>query len=258
MKTRVITALVLIAIVVPTVILGGYYFNALIGIVTALAGYELLKILIRPKVNIAFYIIVEIFLIYSIFFDQNQLFINSYHLFIFLAVLLASMIIDEYFTLERACYTFTIGALIACGMHALLVIRNSYGLEYLLLLAIVTYGCDTGAYFTGYLIGKHKLIPRLSPNKTIEGSIGGIILGSIAGLFFAYFTNILDKNFIIVVTIFILTITGQFGDLVFSAIKRVYGVKDYSNLLPGHGGILDRIDSLVFNSLVMAFFLIMV
>ena len=130
----------------------------------------------------------------------------------------------------------------------MLVMRLSYGWEYLLLLAIATFGSDTGAYFTGMAIGKHKSIPRLSPKKTIEGSIGGIILGSVLGLIFAYFTGILAKHWIIVPAVIVMTLTGQIGDLIFSAIKRYFEVKDYSKLLPGHGGILDRFDSVIFTA----------
>ncbi len=114
------------------------------------------------------------------------------------------------------------------------------------------------AYFTGVLFGKHKLIPRLSPKKTIEGSIGGIVLGTLLSVGYASYLGYLDSNMILIPAFFVLTITGQIGDLVFSAVKRHFGVKDYSNLLPGHGGILDRIDSIVFNAVVFSFFLVMV
>ena len=127
-----------------------------------------------------------------------------------------------------------------------------------MLLALATYGSDTGAYFTGVTIGKHKLIPRLSPKKTIEGSIGGILLGTILSVAYASYLGIIETNRVLIVACFVLTITGQVGDLVFSAIKRHFGVKDYSNLLPGHGGVLDRIDSILFNALVLSFFLVMV
>ena len=78
------------------------------------------------------------------------------------------------------------------------------------------------------------MIPRLSPKKTIEGSIGGIVLGSVLGLVFAYFAGILAHHWIIVPAIIVMTMTSQIGDLIFSAIKRYFEVKDYSKLLPGH------------------------
>ena len=126
--------------------------------------------------------------------------------------------------------------------------------QYLWTIVFATYGSDTGAYFAGMAFGKHKLIPRLSPKKTIEGSIGGIVLGSVLGLVFAYFAGILAHHWIIVPAIIVMTMTSQIGDLIFSAIKRYFEVKDYSKLLPGHGGILDRIDSLTFNVLILVSF----
>ena len=96
------------------------------------------------------------------------------------------------------------------------------------------------------MLGKHKLSPSISPNKTVEGSIIGSIMGTILGSLFLYFvigsTNILE----IILLSFILTLVSQLGDLFFSSIKRTYKVKDFSNLIPGHGGVLDRLDSVLF------------
>ncbi|WP_434784694.1 phosphatidate cytidylyltransferase, partial [Thomasclavelia cocleata] len=110
----------------------------------------------------------------------------------------------------------------------------------------------------GVFLGKHKLIPRLSPKKTIEGSIGGIVLGTILAISYAGYLGLIETNPVLIIACFVLTFTSQIGDLVFSAVKRHFGVKDYSSLLPGHGGILDRIDSILFNAIVFSFFLVMV
>ena len=115
---------------------------------------------------------------------------------------------------------------------------------YLLLITIMT---DTFALFTGMLIGKHKLCEKISPKKTIEGSIGGSLVGTIVPVLFYIF--IIDANANIFLLIFItlcLSIIGQIGDLFFSSIKRHYGMKDFSKLIPGHGGVLDRLDSFIF------------
>ena len=115
---------------------------------------------------------------------------------------------------------------------------------------------DSFALFTGMLIGKHKLAPEISPKKTIEGAIGGSLMGTIIAT--AFYVTVINSNvplvFVILITL-ALTAVGQVGDLAFSAIKRYYGQKDFSDLIPGHGGILDRFDSLVF--VVLAFILVL-
>ena len=115
-------------------------------------------------------------------------------------------------------------------------------LIYLLLITILT---DTFALFGGKLFGKHKLIEKVSPKKTIEGSIIGSTFGTIIPSI--YYIYMVDPGANILTVIFmtlILSIIGQLGDLVFSSIKRYFNIKDFSNIMPGHGGILDRIDSI--------------
>ena len=105
---------------------------------------------------------------------------------------------------------------------------------------------DTFALFVGSKIGRHKLCPSVSPNKTVEGSIVGTIMGTTLATVF-YCLLIGNRSILLVIGLtLILSIFGQFGDLFFSSIKRNYKVKDFSNLIPGHGGILDRLDSLLF------------
>ncbi len=110
-------------------------------------------------------------------------------------------------------------------------------------------GCDTFAFFGGMLFGKHKLAPAVSPNKTIEGSITGTVVTTAicAGLWFLFKDYIGYELWAVVVTVAVCTIVGQVGDLCASFIKREAGIKDFGNLIPGHGGALDRIDSLMFS-----------
>ena len=258
MIQRIITAICLLIVALPCVILGGYFFKGLVGVVLALSVYEMLHICTRPKIKLYIYPLVFLFFSYGFLFDQNDLFLASYGILLYLVVLFAATIFDETLTIERTSYIFTMGVLICAGLHALMSLRDVYGFQYLLLLALATYGSDTGAYFAGVFFGKHKLIPRLSPKKTVEGSIGGVFLGTLLAVSFAGYFGLLKTNSILIVACFVLTLTSQIGDLVFSAVKRHFGVKDYSNLLPGHGGILDRIDSILFNALVLSFFLVMV
>ena len=119
---------------------------------------------------------------------------------------------------------------------------------YIFVIAFIT---DTYAYISGMLIGKHKLTP-ISPKKTIEGSVTGLIVAAIIGTFFyLMFINKEASVPVLIAIVAVLSIAGQLGDLFFSLIKRENDIKDYSNLIPGHGGILDRFDSVIFVSLGM-------
>jgi phosphatidate cytidylyltransferase len=102
-------------------------------------------------------------------------------------------------------------------------------------------------------MGRHKLAPTLSPKKTVEGSIGGTVAATFLGAAYGFILhnlNLLDFGYILIfaVTAFVCSIAGQIGDLVASAIKRGRGLKDYGNLMPGHGGVLDRFDSIIFTA----------
>ncbi|MDQ3089470.1 MAG: phosphatidate cytidylyltransferase [Acidobacteriota bacterium] len=119
---------------------------------------------------------------------------------------------------------------------------------------LITFGADTGAYYIGKNFGKRKLIPKVSPNKTWEGAIGGLVLSvAFAAMATATFFPELPYKFSIPLAI-IMTVVGIFGDLVESAMKRGADVKDAANILPGHGGLLDRLDSLLFNAPILYYF----
>ena len=119
----------------------------------------------------------------------------------------------------------------------------SKGHIYVWLIFIIAFITDIFAYFAGYLFGKHKLIPKVSPKKTIEGSIGGILGSTLVCLGFGYYFN-LNLTMIILLGFFG-SIIAQMGDLFASSIKRYVGIKDYGKLIPGHGGVLDRFDSVI-------------
>lgn len=121
------------------------------------------------------------------------------------------------------------------------------GSKYIWLIFIIAFGTDTFAYIVGNLLGKRKLCPMVSPNKTIEGSIGGI-LGSVLLVLIYSAIFKLDNLWIIVIISFIGSIASQLGDLTASMIKRQVGIKDYGFIMPGHGGVLDRFDSIIFTA----------
>lgn len=139
------------------------------------------------------------------------------------------------------------------------LVSEKIGGEFLVwLIFLGSWITDTFAYYSGKYLGKRKLCPEVSPKKTIEGSIGGF-LGSalVCGLYGIivnnYYTEVNVIHYFLIGAL--CGIIGQFGDLVASSIKRYVGIKDYSNLIPGHGGILDRFDSILFNSAVVFYYL---
>ena len=128
----------------------------------------------------------------------------------------------------------------------------------ILLPFVISFMSDTGAYFVGVLFGKHKLIPKVSPKKTIEGSFGGI-LGCIVGyVLYGFIIQIIcdvKVNYIAMILLaIVISIVSQFGDLVASYIKREQEIKDFGFIFPGHGGILDRFDSVIAVSTVLLVF----
>lgn len=123
---------------------------------------------------------------------------------------------------------------------------REHGLHFILFALLVVWLTDTGAYIFGRLFGKHKLWPLISPNKTIEGFIGGIISSLIVAVIFGQSFDMHVSLWLLIPLTMLLSMFGQLGDLVESGLKRHFGVKDSGNVMPGHGGILDRFDSFIF------------
>ena len=145
------------------------------------------------------------------------------------------------------------GALLA---HAPLLRGGEQGLEWVVFLLVVTFSSDTGAFLVGKTIGKRPLAPTISPNKTWEGAIGGFLAAVVAAPVTAWALGI-DTNVQLIIALgAVMGIVGQAGDLFESKLKRLAGVKESGRLLPGHGGILDRLDSIVFNLALVYYFVI--
>ena len=147
-------------------------------------------------------------------------------------------------------WSLMIGGVLYIGwlLYLLVDLRSLFGREWVLLALFVTFGSDTAAYFIGKAFGKHKLAPQISPGKTWEGAIAGIIGGIIIALLFAFSSPWqLPLDYLEAILLgAVVSVFGQLGDLVESLLKRNFGVKDSGFLMPGHGGILDRLDSVLF------------
>lgn len=174
-----------------------------------------------------------------------------------LYILTVSLFSHGKFDIETASTVFLTLFYIIGGYTSIVMLRDFEGIgNYIYLLVFVgAWFTDIFAYFTGRFFGKHKLIPDISPKKTVEGSIGGIVFCAIAYVVYGLGLNIffdLKPNYIVlaVVAVFV-SFVAQIGDLTLSSIKRKYGIKDFGNIMPGHGGLLDRFDSIIPVSLLL-------
>ena len=166
--------------------------------------------------------------------------------FIFI-LLFAAVIFREDMSVDYAAVLFLMSMIIAQGARGLLgMYTDGEGWKWVLFVGLACYLCDAGAWLFGSLFGKHKMIQRISPNKTWEGAAGGYLCGILGSAVFAYFAHLSLPVQMIALCCAVLPPVSMVGDLAFSLFKRYYGIKDYSNLLPGHGGVLDRVDSLLF------------
>ena len=254
MKTRIISAIIMCAIAIPILIIGGLPFKIFVAILGVASIYEILDIRRRHKkiplvIRIISYILVGLL----VFFASSAYMVNYEIIYkiiaaVFLIYFIPVIIIndDKKYDATDAFYVAgsTLFLAIAYASCVMIVSKDILCLVYILLVTLLT---DTFAYFTGYFIGKHKLCEKISPKKTWEGAIGGTIVGAgIASAFYLVVINPEINIFLIIGISILLSVVGQFGDLFFSSIKRHYNIKDYSNLIPGHGGVLDRLDSVIF------------
>lgn len=149
---------------------------------------------------------------------------------------------------KRTFFFFYVGLIyIFIGLYPLYEMILEFKREFMLYLFFIVFANDTGAYITGSLIGKHFFVPKISPKKTWEGFFGGIFFGVFVGILVNYWFNIFDFWINILISI-VLCLTGVIGDLFESSVKRMVGKKDSGKLIWGHGGLLDRIDGLMFAS----------
>ena len=145
---------------------------------------------------------------------------------------------------------FLTTAYISIGFASILMLRDLPHGQFLYLLVFIgAWVTDGAAYFVGRAFGKHKLIPDVSPKKTVEGAIGGSIFCALSflvyGLVVAHFSDSTVNSVEIIIAGLIISVISQFGDLIASLIKRHYGIKDYGKIFPGHGGVMDRFDSII-------------
>lgn len=258
MKTRVLSGLIMLPLLV-ILLLGGYVLFAaclLIGIMGVREFYNGFRAMgVKPNFAIAVAAAVALYAVELFGGGRVQ-----WYMLWFFGVVVASLLYlfdIEHRKLEDAMATITgIFYVVFFSFHVTLVEQTQYGLM-VWLIVITAFGTDIMAYFSGYLLGKHKLCPHISPKKTIEGSIGGVVGSVVLSGLFGYF--FMDDVLVHCLIIGVLGgIISQFGDLTASVFKRKMGIKDYGNLIPGHGGILDRFDSVLFTGPMVYYYIVLV
>jgi phosphatidate cytidylyltransferase len=261
MKTRVLTGALLGLFFVPVFVIGGWLLYIVLGLMSVYAGYEMLKMVkvSMPIPNAVFVYgliynaLMFAFLLYAVVDDGVSNVLLPVLLGLVLSGSLFMVFVEEVKFDLFANLTLSI-LYPVFGFVSLAMIRDQ-GLAFLGLLFVITVSTDVFAYFVGIRFGKHRLAPRISPKKSVEGSLGGLFFAALFALVYVLVVNrgqvIMDIDLWLVVILAILvSIMAQVGDLVASKMKRTYGIKDFSNLFPGHGGVMDRFDSSMFAAML--------
>lgn len=250
MKTRIISGLVMAPLLV-LVWLGGYWLMAaaivvgLIGVRELYSGFEAMGV--KPCREIA-YVAICVLYLFNIAWPENQ---NLTMLWV-VAVSMASMVygfkVNERKTEDSLATMFGLLYVVFFSYHIVLIDQSEHRIM-IWLVFLTAFGTDIMAYFTGMAFGKHKLCPNLSPKKSVEGAVGGVIGSVVLCGIFGFVLGQGSEMLIACVVIGLVgSIAAQLGDLSASAFKRHMGIKDYGSLIPGHGGIMDRFDSVLFTA----------
>lgn len=255
MTQRIISSIVALPILFFFVLKGGIVLSLGACAISLIGLYEFYRSFeskgINPFSNIAYLYTILLFVLLYVSNENEYLLLLMFSM---LVIMLFVLVFSTKYTLVDIAITMLGFMYISISFsHILLITKLS--VNYIIwLVFIIAWGSDTFAYFAGKAFGKRKLIPSVSPNKTVAGSVGGIIGSMLLCATFAYY---LMPDYI--VQIMLLGIIGamisQMGDLVASKIKRINDIKDFGNLMPGHGGILDRFDSIIMTAPMVYYFI---
>jgi len=244
---RILTALVGIPIVIACIYYGGLAFYTMFFVVILFSVIEFFNICKKYNpMNILGTILAILFFIILSFGSYVQEFIIVSILLLFFCAMLKNSIENVSSKLAVTCFgTF----FITWTLFHMILIRNidNYGMHYIIFLFANIWMLDTGAYFIGKKFGKHKLASIVSPKKTIEGAVAGVVTAIIVSLVYRYlFMQEAMTNMDAIIYALVISFVGQFSDLAESLFKRDCNIKDSGNIIPGHGGMLDRFDSYLF------------
>ncbi len=269
MKTRILAGIVMVFAVIAILVAGELTLGvgmALVSLVAIWEGSRAIGVLNKDKglfgINLIFCVAINIVNILIVSKHIDIVAFSEYYLPVGIAFIVMSLM---YLVVRFGDTSFEIVAkniffmlYIVIFFSFVVLIRQGEKGEALIWLVLLTpWATDTLAYFTGVFMGKHKLIEKVSPKKTVEGSIGGIVGCVLMAVIYGCVTKSMGytPDFMrLIIFCAVASVVSQFGDLAASCIKREHGVKDYGNLIPGHGGILDRFDSVLFCAPLLYYF----
>lgn len=254
---RVLSGVVLVAVMLGVFSFSHVPFvlNVFVALISACALYE--AMVVTKYIESKFLIVISMLFAFGIpFIHLLPEFLHSavtFSIFVFTVIVFATFLIFyKVFSFERLAVIFLLSLIIPLFYTTLVYSRAlPYGLYNLIFIFIVSWLTDTGGFLFGKLFGRHKMCPVISPKKTVEGAIGGIVSSAAICLCFMYIVDIFDPsvsvNYIVACICAVIgSVFAIFGDLSASLIKRNFNVKDFGNVIPGHGGIMDRFDSVLF------------
>ncbi len=240
MRRRVLSGAVL-AVFLAAIILFDQTFplalNIAVAIIAAAAVFELGKALGLEKKGVVFW--PSLAAAAAVPFCSGRLLFLAYALYT-LIICCAMLAYHEEVSFKDIFVQYSMVVLIPCALHSLVLLRElnrAHGMFYVLLAVFAAWAADMGAFFAGTFFGKHKLCPKISPKKTVEGAVGGLVANVASALLCPLFLIGFFGAFV-----------SMLGDLSFSLIKRSCHIKDFGQVIPGHGGILDRFDSVIFTA----------
>lgn len=262
-KTRLLSGIILVIVLILTVGYGGNLLFAVLGIISLIGMSELYKVVdIHKKApGIVGYAGAVVY--YALLLTDHMEWMTAFTVLFLVVVMAVYVFTFPAFRTEQIILTFF--GLFYVAVMLSYVYRTRMlpdGMVAVWLIFLSSWGCDTCAYCSGMLLGKHKMAPKLSPKKSIEGGIGGVLGAAVLGALFSLAMN--QWGGADVDPLFYAVICGaggiisQIGDLAASAIKRNHNVKDYGRLIPGHGGILDRFDSVIFTAPVIYYLAVLI
>ena len=256
LKTRVLSACVFVPVILAAAFFGGWVFAALILAIAVIGGYEFGKMLEINEYRFFPYIYYPsavVIVLLAQLFPENPAIVFS-ALFLSFAASMTLFILGKC-SINDAAVNIVSVVYIPVTMACAVFLRSGFenGMFLIFLLLVIQWFTDTGAYLIGSSIGKHKLMPKVSPKKSVEGAVGGIFVAVVGAMLLNTFVEILPVGYMAFIAV-VISIGGQLGDLCESAVKRWADVKDSGNLIPGHGGMLDRFDSMLFAAPLLLFF----